>query len=85
MKIRPVGPKLFLADGRKDRRTERPTDGWTGKDMTKRQVVFLNFANAPFESTPYNKIFSSYLTENTAILLQRQIGECHWRNYRSIP
>jgi len=57
VKIRPVGPKLFLAGGRKDRRTDggkdRWTDGRTSIDMTKLQVVFLKLAKAPYESTSY--------------------------------
>jgi hypothetical protein len=37
MKIRPVGAKLFNADGRTDRQT----------DVTKLIVAFQNFVNAP--------------------------------------
>jgi Fe-S-cluster formation regulator IscX/YfhJ len=41
MKIRPVGAKLFHADGQ----TDRQTSGLT--DMTKLIVAFRNFENAP--------------------------------------
>jgi hypothetical protein len=43
MKIRPVGAKLFHADGRKDGQT----------DMAKLRVAFHNFAYAPNNMSEY--------------------------------
>ena len=37
--------------GRAERQTDGRADGQT--DMTKLKVVFHNFANAPYEATPY--------------------------------
>jgi flagellar biosynthesis/type III secretory pathway protein FliH len=44
-KIRPVGAKLFHAEGRKEGRKEGRTDGRT--DMTKLIVAFRNLVNKP--------------------------------------
>ena len=41
MKMRPVGARLFHADGQTHERTDRRTD------MTKLTVAVRNFANAP--------------------------------------
>jgi hypothetical protein len=49
MKIHPVGAKLFLADGRMDRRADGRMDRWT--DVMKLIVGFHNFVNVPKNST----------------------------------
>jgi len=45
MKIRPVGPEMFHADGRTDRQTY----------MMKLTVAFRNFANAPKKHNQYER------------------------------
>jgi len=44
MKIRPLGPELFHADGQGDRGRDGKTEG--RKDMTKLTVAIRKFANA---------------------------------------
>ena len=62
MKIRPVGPELFHADGRTGWRTDGQTngraDGRTDRetDMRKLTVAFRDFTNAPKNENTWKTI-----------------------------